>query len=798
MKQTLEPSIHDLRSEFVLVQAWKKTVADIRARSWYSDTLEIDYQSLRLPKFIAEIQDRLKNPSDWAPCKLELVPAPKNQQWTYDAKKETWKAPDDISSRIRPLAHVELQDQVVATALMLCLADRVESKLGDPRIPITKKQNRNRVLSYGHRLFCDPKGNSLQHRWGSSKLYRQYFQDYRTFLDRPNLVAQKNRLVSSIQQNEVAIVHADFSKFYDTITPELLSEKASKFCDTDEPDGQSFNELLNRVFDWRWSTPSRAKAYASDNELDRFERVALPQGLTASGFFANVILSDFDDGLRGFLDKTIDHTSGNTVTLLDACYYVDDFRIVLSVPKGMTEKKVGEITTEWLRSLIGEHAPGLRIQEKKTLVTVLGRDKRFLVPQSTSAKRIQSEVSNTFDMLHGSELIATIEGFFHTQKRYPESDTPSSTGRSGLLVGMSDMRDDTAARFAAGKYLRTYRLLRPLLEESSSLPTQSEDDTTEEDGEIPTEVTLTKEQLDEKAKVFAALLIEEWMTNPANVRLLRVALNLYPDVKYLNHVLTLLGPSIASEGGKRGPRREVQVYCLTEIFRAGATETGLVRDGECLPEKVKIEDYHSRLTECAVDIFESFIAHKGSKVRFPWYLMQQVFLYLSARDAFPEAALYQLKSKGGPLLDRYRQFALFLDSHIPHTLESRAIFLGVAATGFGNQARITEFAKSGISSELLAEISQMSPTVGNQLWEQIAENANPELLSVANSLGLNLTRSDADTLAAVAREKKNPFWEEENVLELAIWLLSLPDDRFTAEPLTPWNIELDLVLEKGF
>lgn len=298
MKEKLEPTLTYVRSEYVLVQAWKKTVADIRARSWYSDTLEIDYQSLRLPKFIEGIQERLRHPSDWTPCKLEFVPAPKNQQWVYDAQKEKWEPPKDISAKIRPLAHVELQDQVVATALMLCLADRVESKFGDPRLAITKKENRKRVLSYGHRLFCDPSEGALQHRWGSSKLYRQYFQDYRTFLDRPNHVAKENRLVCSIQQNEVAIVHADLSKFYDTIVPELLSEKASNFCDSSKPDEKEFLSLLTSVFRWTWSTPTRAKDYAKDNDLEEFNRIALPQGLTASGFFANVVLSNFDDGLR--------------------------------------------------------------------------------------------------------------------------------------------------------------------------------------------------------------------------------------------------------------------------------------------------------------------------------------------------------------------------------------------------------------------------------------------------------------------------------------------------------------------
>jgi hypothetical protein len=34
----------------------------LRQHSWYADTLELDYQSLRLPDFICELQERLQNP----------------------------------------------------------------------------------------------------------------------------------------------------------------------------------------------------------------------------------------------------------------------------------------------------------------------------------------------------------------------------------------------------------------------------------------------------------------------------------------------------------------------------------------------------------------------------------------------------------------------------------------------------------------------------------------------------------------------------------------------------------------
>ncbi len=160
--------------ECVLMQAWKKTSSYLRSHSWYADTLGIDMQSLRVSSFLGELQARLQNPDQWEPQPLRFVPAPKNQRWEIDengrwgpekqkkkrSKSKPMKHKDQKKKdRIRPLAHVDLGDQVVATAILLCLADRVESKLGDPRLDVKKGNQRKEVLAYGHRLFCDKAGN---------------------------------------------------------------------------------------------------------------------------------------------------------------------------------------------------------------------------------------------------------------------------------------------------------------------------------------------------------------------------------------------------------------------------------------------------------------------------------------------------------------------------------------------------------------------------------------------------------------------------------------------------------------
>lgn len=797
MKELLNPSLDDLRLECVLMQAWKKASSYLRTHSWYADTLGIDYQSLRIPAFLAEIHEAVDSYADWTPVPLELVPAPKTQRWCFD-DGGNWipRANQDYQKRLRPLAHVALRDQVVATAIMLCLADRIETRMKDPRLSIDTEENRRRVIAYGHRLVCDEADDGgLRHRWGSAKLYRQYFQDYQTFLRRPRVVAES--LDSDAPEFEIAIVQSDLSKFYDRVQPSLLHQKIEQLRqDGDDP---RFFELAGRVFDWQWADTKRASRHARDHDLDGFTSVALPQGLVASGFFANVVMQDFETRLRGALGQVIDETLG--ITLLDAAYYVDDFRLVLKFPRsdpGLAESDVRDAISAWIQRQLDMTASGLVVEASKTAVTVEGRDQRFLVPQSLAAQRIQSDTSGVFDMLHGTELIGAIEGFFHTQKRYSTETKSEEIGRTGLLVGLSDMRDETAARFAAGRFRRTFRSLRPILEGDNqgggqALPvTDAEPD--DEGSEYS--LVLSKAQLDERAKLFAALLIEEWTANPANVRLLRVALDMYPDPHFLEEVLRVLKPGWAI-GGSKGARREIRLYCLAELFRAGATETGMVSDDECLPQGIGLDRYHDRLLREAQDIFNQFVTGQSSRARLPWYLMQQVFLYLSARESFPETVT-QLGTKGGPLLALYRRFAKFIGGERPAGLDERSSFLIIARTGLSLHGLIDRIVQQGVSPEFLSRVAACSSSTATALWEAARPVAGGALTQAAEHLGLQPRRSAeaASRLPYLANQGLNPFFAEPNLLHLAHWLLELPKDTFDT-PLTPWQIECGLKTDQG-
>ena len=113
----LEPRLELIRQEYVLVQAWKKTASYVRYHNWFSDTLELDRTAVNLPGFIADLAKRLRSPEQWESDPIRIVTAPKSQRWRVVPKSGAW-APIEkgaTGARLRPLAHVSLKDQVVAT-----------------------------------------------------------------------------------------------------------------------------------------------------------------------------------------------------------------------------------------------------------------------------------------------------------------------------------------------------------------------------------------------------------------------------------------------------------------------------------------------------------------------------------------------------------------------------------------------------------------------------------------------------------------------------------------------------------
>ena len=778
--ERLEPHLDLLCEEYVLVQAWKKTASYIRYHNWFSDTLALDRAAVNLPAFIGELRERLLCSESWQNDPLRIVPAPKSQRWRV--REGVWEPAEKRSNsvRLRPLAHVSLADQVLATTLMLCLADRVETLQGDPRRSARDQESRRQVVSYGNRLFCDAMGGELRHRWGSAKLYRAYYQDYRTFLSRPEVAAES---ISAAEQKCLYIVHADLRQFYDRVRPNLLAEAIDRVRrDGDDPE---FFALATSVFDWGWQSHDEEKdvrIYAKQAGLEDFTRVALPQGLVASGFFANVVLLPFDEALRAAIGTEI--VSG--ILLADACRYVDDLRVLIAIAPNSdgSSNDLEKTVSRWLSQVLEEAATGLALSPEKTQVAALGGDERPLVRQSAKMNRIQSAVSGGFDALGGEEILDSIQGLMRAQEALSVGDD------SGWrLSPVPDVRDDTVARFGAARYRTTFRSIRPLLHDDDA-PDESEVGR----GDTPPggrlRVARTRRELDEDARAFALGLIQRWIDDPSNVRLLRIGLDLWPDVGLLREVLSLLRP-FTEKGGRRKAPRRVAWYCLAEVLRAGATETGLVADTESLPSEIDLESYREELRSEAARL----VALPGPTI--PWYLRQQALLFLAACDP---AGAPVARTGTGPETRHYRELIRFLRGEGDRLRSSDFATLAVLARrAFVDRVRAVELTRPGLNPARKRQLAQRDPSFLLELMD--AETDSLLFDDLPARIREDLCRAsegadgDHDTLAKAVLNT-HPSGSLRNELSLLRFAMAFLEQweqqEFPPEVITPGQVTLNL------
>lgn len=694
----LSPNLSTLQKEYVLVQAFKKTVSYIRGHNWFADVLELDLATVDYPTFFEQLRQGIARSARWRSRKARLVPAPKSGTWWIN-KGGAWEPRpsekgEQANANLRPLAHVPLRDQVVATALMMCLADRIETLQGDPRLDVRNAANRKRVVSYGNRLFCDAlprKGDQqLRHRWGSSKLYRSYYADYRTFISRPEIVAAA---IGERSNTKTVIVQSDLSKFYDRVRPAMLHGKLQAHLTKDE---RSFFNFAKRVLNWKWDERDEEAARGM-TDLEDFSSLALPQGLVSSGFFANIVLLDFDDAIRSAFNTKI----AKGIVLRDAARYVDDLRFVVEVPNALELKDVETTCHNWVEGILKETAPGLAANGEKTRAVAVHDSQRVMVFQSRRMRRIQEAVSGGFDATGGTQLLAALEGLFNTLGQFVETD---ENGTRWPLKAVPDVRDETVARFVAGRYRSTFRSLRPLLEDEIVRPPDLE---LGDDDELldTASAILTKDELDRQSQAFGLRLIEEWIRNPGNVRLLRVGLDLFPDSSVLESVIGLLKPIMTSTSNERGIR-SVAEYCLAELFRAAATETGLVPDRELLPDGIDIEQYQDVLRDYARELMAD---HWGS---LSWFCQQQILLFVAASSPI---GINVQNAREAPETVEYANMLAILQGQPEADLDRWAASVVLARRSFLDADSATRLIVPQLTNERIASLAELAPSVAEEL-----------------------------------------------------------------------------------
>jgi hypothetical protein len=259
--QDLPPLGEKLADVVVLAQAWKKSHTYIRRHNWYADVLELDVSTIDLEERLGQWAWNVSQ-ENFRPDELLLVPAPKNARWAFSPTPtftpiadlfkldhnslgseptfDDWtpeaptpsgastsdEANEAPAQKLRPLAHLSIRDQTLSTVVMMCLAEAVETAQGDTTGPDVLAMRANGVVSYGNRLQCtwDAKVGATpcaKFSWGNSGTYRQYFQDYRTFLARPRRICAE-LMPQLAPRRELFVVSLDIKSFFDKVDRRAL------------------------------------------------------------------------------------------------------------------------------------------------------------------------------------------------------------------------------------------------------------------------------------------------------------------------------------------------------------------------------------------------------------------------------------------------------------------------------------------------------------------------------------------------------------------------------------------------
>lgn len=832
--QELAPHGKNLADVVVLSQAWKKSHQFIRRHNWYADVLELDASTI-------DLEDRLihwgkeVSQADFRPQDLLLVPAPKSAKWTFRPAPEVHSFDDlmdlDIDSfgpeptfddwsptpkttaeqgnegasgnsiqNLRPLAHLSIRDQTLATAVMMCLAQAVETAQGDTTgidVLVAREQG---VVSYGNRLHCTwvqkpNAGARAQFSWGNSRTYRQYFQDYRAFLARPRRVCAE--LVPQLaSRRELFVVSLDIKSFFDVVDrAALLKELRLIEAEYREANGvparltadDEFWERTAQIFDWQWRVEDHQQAEEIVGSGQKQLPLGLPQGLVASGFLANAYLIRLDRELCQAATQGMD--IGGDVRLFDYCRYVDDMRLVVEAKSsmgGVDHNTVLEAVKAYVANMLATHCKTLEAQQ----ILQLSPDKCSIVPyRSISAQShmpalmemLNAELSGTFDLESLAQAAGGLDGLLWMSDQIDEREVPrpSRLSLATIAVPNTDVRDDTVKRFVATRFAK---LMRHRL-------AMTDTDGHADSGEALSERVTNGMVLAHEFESTARKLIKCWAENPSLALLLRCGLDLFPHPRLLAPVSEALAIKLFAPPPNDDVTRvrEVRVaeYILADLLRAGAAETGF-REAEEYPESVDVAGYREDLGSLARRVLQE-------RPKSPWYLLQQAHLYLAS---IGDVSLAAINGDDTALVQPYvalQRAAMFEPAHsaklretLPLALVAQQLHPNARRFGVWLADGLRRTGNEAVQAEIVNTVALNRPDLlmsalngrGGRLpaWRTLV----PRELTGASRRPTtprrhNTSRKSIRSLLQVIRELDNVFSQENGVLMLAAALLRHPD-----------------------
>ncbi|MEZ2600586.1 RNA-directed DNA polymerase [Kluyvera intermedia] len=612
--KNIQPKGSFIVDEVILINAWKKSQQYIRSVSWYVDYLDLDRSAVELEIRIEQLQRKVSK-KKYVPRALELIPAPKAKKWSFqmngddDSKERIWR-PEDFHKRkktneiiqpLRPLAHISIDDQTLYTALMMLMANKVETLQSDPSLSY-ENVHAAKLINYGNRLHCSYKNSLAFYSWGNSAVYSKFFKDYQRFLNRPKFFGKKAARLKK-DDERIYEVQLDFSKFYDSIDRDKLVLKIKELiCSitSEKKIDPIIESILVQFKNWEW-TESSCLLYkstcANDIVPDLKIGKGIPQGLVAGGFFANIYMLDFDAYISDVIGSGLD--DNNTIILVDACRYVDDLRLIIKCKNTHDENSILSAIYAKLSSIIEELS--LHFQSKKTKIKIFNHKVDAI---STKLSDIQDKVSGPLTMSELDEQLGHLEGLVELSDNlnFEINDDVNKNINSLERIDKTfvDLRKDSLLRFSANK-------IHSLLVQKRHMVAQDVDN----NGRI---IPGSWDYLQER---MARKLLSKWTSDPSLVLLLKKSLEMFPHASLLHPVLKNINDLISLDNSK--DLVCLAEYCLCEILRHSATEI-YSKNRWGYPAHSDVDGYFDILTNFVLDKFKS-------KDKIGGHLREQILFY---------------------------------------------------------------------------------------------------------------------------------------------------------------------------
>lgn len=599
------PTKYFISDEVVLLSAWKKSHQHIRGVNWYVDCLDMDKSALELDIMISSLSSELRG-NNLKLSPLILIPAPKSHPWEfvksdgestlswipkikYKEEEEEEEEDSDIPPLpMRPLAHVSIKDQTIFTALMMLLANHVETEQGDTSTSFYDVHAKG-LINYGNRLHCKYSDNNAIYSWGNSNTYSKFFTDYQRFLERPIHFGREAKRVKTSKE-EIYEIHLDFSKFYDSVNRGILTKKISALVEkiTGAETDECISHVLSKFRNWKWTEKSK-ELYTGVCKNKHIETLkdnrGIPQGLVAGGFLANIYMLDFDKAISKLIGQYLD--DNETILLIDACRYVDDLRLIIKADKNeVSENKIREVITTRFKSYYDELE--LILQPQKTKVKKFSSKDGAI---SSKLAHIQNKISGPMPLHELDEQLGHLEGLIELTDNLEIDDWDDNNIEDNFISELAfidrtfnDVRKDTLLRFTANK-------IHSLLRQKRSLIAQ----------DITSSGELVSGSWDYLQERMARKLISKWTRDPSLLLLLKKGLELFPHARLLRPILQNLECIRKQDNLALTYFAE---YCLSEILRHSAT-TIHTKDRWAFPAHSDPESYFECLEDYACSKFEA-------------------------------------------------------------------------------------------------------------------------------------------------------------------------------------------------